>query len=190
MSVWWIGVDPGGRWTGLALVNPHHQYVTGLCVTRVTDAPTRLGVGNDYLDAVCAGLQELRDHAVAADPQAVVMVALEDVAAPNPHLGITDPADIIRAAFVYGAVRRDYPGAVIVDLGENGSSFQAAYPPPLRKHRSPGATPGGFTSAERPHMRSALDVAHKGPAAERTQILAAATPRQSVPIRSKGTTRR
>ena len=189
MSVWWSGVDPGGRWTGLALLNAQHRYVTGLCITRVTEAPTRLGVGNDYLDAVCEGIAALQAHAVAIDPGASVMVALEDVDRPNPHLGITDPADIIRAGFVYGAVLRDYPGAVIVDLGENGSALQVAYPPPLRKHRSPGAEQGGFTSEERPHLRSALDVARRGPASERIQI-AAAFPRQSVPIPPKGKTRR
>jgi len=184
MTSWWIGADPGGRWTGLALTTARGQYVRGLCITRTTHEPTRLGLGADYLAQVCDAILELQIWAGERTP-GLPLVAVEDIDRPNPHVRITDPSDIIRAAMVQAAIRRDHPDAVIIALGKNGSHDPGLYPPQLRPIRSPGADPAGFSTEERPHIRSAFDIAKAGPGADRVRTRAAAIPRPQLPFKSR-----
>lgn len=127
-----LGVDPGGRWTGLVVVE------RGRAVARATvERGSRVGDGStdhDYLDDVVVELD------AAHTRYGVELVAVEDVRRPVPQAGHrpTNPAGIIAAAVVLGRVigwadERGRPVA-IVPPGGHGSSPRAAYPPELRRH--------------------------------------------------------
>lgn len=173
----WVGVDPGARWTGV--------------VGRIGSRPVWHAVldGDDgppwpdparfeaIRDAVLVARDELL--AVAPGPR-VVMVGIEDVGTPNPHLGTINPENVIRLGVVVGWLRATFPKHVMVPPGGHGSRPLATYPAELvtaqeRAHALRARTlrePAPQNSRAR-HARSAWDVA--GAAALQSRI-AAATP--------------
>jgi len=142
-----VGVDPGGRWTGIVL-----RRGDDICEWSTVTANSDGLPSADYLAAVC-NLVILYRGQTGSHPGAVV-IAVEGVKAPNPHVGMSNPLGIMGTAMVLGAVLRDFPGAVVVPPGGNGSGPMLAYPEALRPTRGKGAGKDGLR-----HCRSAWDVA-------------------------------
>jgi hypothetical protein len=182
MGETWIGVDPGARETGLAVVaGPdvpgmerllHHEVIA-----REPDQSVR-----EYALTVLRQLDRARwaHAAIVADPplvgaaeenglgEAVLPpVAVEGVLPPNPHLGMVAVGCQQDTAVVLGAVLGYDRDAVVVRPGRHGRQLLVSYPPVLRGPRERG--PYGSTSNPLRHCRSALDVARQGPRTRRLQ---------------------
>ena len=147
-----LGVDPGGRQTGVVVVDDRGRLRGRATVRRpakVRDG--RLDVA--YLAAVtaevAAGVAVARGAELAVD-----VVAVEDVRRPTPQAGArpTNPAGIIAASGVAGAVLAWAAGrGLTVELvapARHGKAPRQTYPDELREHE-----------------RSAWDVAHAARAA-------------------------
>lgn len=142
-----IGVDPGGATTGVVVRQA--DRLLAACSIGSSDHATLA----PYLEEVVAAVIGYRDVHQADG------VAVEDAIPPNPHLGVSNPAGIIEAAKVLGAVLAFVPDAVIVRPGRHGApvanrrELEARYPAGLI---GPRETKG--TGALR-HVRSAWDIA-------------------------------
>lgn len=159
-----IGVDPGGRSTGLVLVDtataPGDDSLLG-CTTvdRAQDGRPLTDVPADYLTRVMAVVLTWSRFA------GTELLAIEGLNRPSGHVRILDPSGLIATAHVIGAIRgRAWSTpTVLVAPGRNGTSLPwTAYPTPIR-----GKSPAGQDA--RRHMRSAYDVALAGPAALRLE---------------------
>lgn len=172
-----VGVDPGGRDTGIAVVDvpavPAYstpRLLASTTVRRADDGPlTR--IPRDYLLDVNAAILHY-----LADPiryglntgTAVELIAIEGVEAPggfaNGRKQLLDPAGIIATAQVLGAVlgRAWSVPVVVVRPGHNGRVL------PLTRYPEPLATKGKGHDKRR-HERSAYDCAVHGPALARLQ---------------------
>lgn len=136
-----VGVDPGGTWTGLVARRGDHL---------LDAAVLRREVGQPDVRWVARVLWEIEVLSGGPDP---VVVAVESVVAPTGRLGMISLEGLIGCAAVYGAIIGEYPEAVTVSPGGHGSAVLAAYPPALRAR---GETAG--TGRWR-HARSAWDIA-------------------------------
>lgn len=162
-----LGVDPGGRWTGLALIDTHTNATAGgslvatpallssTTIERTDDGPPTY-VPPHYLRAVNAAIVE----ALASWP--VDLIAVERIERPkgfaNGKKHTIDPAPLLAAAIVFGAVagRAWTVDLVAIRAGGNG------YALPLNRYPDPLATAGKGHDKRR-HERSAYDVACQGP---------------------------
>lgn len=153
-----IGVDPGGRETGIVTVHRDEPLTAKVLVRAGTDDMP----GLLYLEQV---LTEIADQAAAATlftGARTWSVAVEGVKRPNPNVkrrdgnSLTDPTGIIGTAIVLGAVLARYGHlAVLVPPGGNGTARSIhLYPVILRP-----ATGRGKGHDLLRHARSAFDVA-------------------------------
>lgn len=156
-----VGIDPGGRDTGLILVDG--ARVSG---RSVRSGGELLPVSQDYVQAVLAEVAEL----VASTSERVV-VCVEGVTRPSWHVqasashgAAANPTGLIAAAVVLGAVMGAYPHAVVVPPGGNGSKPLGAYPAGLvsEGERRKSGWELRVGSGKLRHQRSAWDVAVKG----------------------------
>lgn len=155
-----LGVDPGGKSTGLA-VRHGAELLEHATVTRAADEDTvrGIGVGPAYLTAVLRRVAEL------LEAHGCRLIAVEGVTKPNPHVtrrngkSLTDPTGILGAAMVLGAVIGAHPEAVIVPPGGNGSRVLALYPLELVGSREAAAGRNRIGMGQLRHARSAFDVA-------------------------------
>ncbi len=135
-----LGIDPGGRATGYCLLDGDTLLSAGV-VTRD---------GEDWARYYA----ELTDLVPATLPPLVV--AIEGLSKPCPHLGLTNVSGLISTARVLGVVEAHAHvhghHVVIIPPGRNGSAPLATYPPALVGPRDNG---GGILR----HARSAYDVA-------------------------------
>jgi hypothetical protein len=151
----WIGVDPGARWTGIVAVE--NGRVAACVVIDWNYYPDR------YLDQV---EQRISIAVAALSPSA--QVAIEDVNAPSPHMGLARPADLIALGRAVGYLQRAFPGALLIPPNKHGSRPWATYPAELltaREQANAKAKPlavAGQSSLMR-HARSAYDVALAAP---------------------------
>lgn len=153
MTVPVVGVDPGGRSTGV--VTRHADRLLYAATV------TRDGTLADYLTEVTCTVTKavacaVTDQAGTTDPIVTPIVAVEDLNEPTPHLGLTNVRGLIGAAEVLGAVLHAYPTAVLVPPGRHGSAPLDTYPPALV-----GARERQGTGKAR-HVRSSWDVAGLG----------------------------
>lgn len=217
-----LGIDPGGRFTGLALTARDRDPRTG--TPRLVTAGVLTRPAGPLLDPVglprwvaqvleaVAGILEAGASLVggmvteqaetlaylpAADatgPAPTVrpataadllelgglIVAVESLTAPKGFAGgeraPIDPAGVIAAGVVLGAVLAAYPSAVVVDPGGNGSNPVDTYPTGIRK----GAKLGGPST----HARSAFDVAFRAKATAAMRATFAAQPPTGPPARA------
>lgn len=163
-----LGVDPGGRDTGIAVVDvaataaySTPTLLASTTVHRADDGPLT-HVPETYLRDVLAVILTLREDPAGLAPD-VELIAVEGVEAPNWHHGgkakPIKPDAIIATAQVLGAVLgRSWTVPVVrVRPGRNGHALPLdAYPGYL-------ATKGKGQDKRR-HERSAYDVACQGPA--------------------------
>lgn len=168
-----LGIDPGGRWTGFAVIDTAHNHagphggpliatpdlVASSTVERDPEG-TMTQVPRGYLLDVVATAREL------VQLYSVDLVSVERVTPPNwHHRGKAKPVRpdaIIATGVVFGAVfGREY-GVPIVAVPNvaNGRSL------PLDRYPTPIATAGKGNDKRR-HERSAYDVALRGPHAVR-----------------------
>ena len=133
-----VGVDPGGRTTGVVLVDQGGALLAHAQLTR----KERVGDGSvsvAYVDRVIGACRRLVDECAAAG-EGAPLVAVEDVRRPVPQAGSrpTNPAGIIAASWVAGAVIEWARAAgLVVDVVEpagHGAQTAAAYPAALRRH--------------------------------------------------------
>jgi len=142
MSQTVVGVDPGGRQTGVVTRRGERLFY-GATVTREVPMPAYVAEVVDTIRRACG-------MAPGGD---LLVVAVEGVNAPSPHLGLTNVAGLLDTAMVLGAVLHAYPEAVVVPPGGHGSAPLATYPSALV---GKGEVVG---TGKRRHMRSAWDAA-------------------------------
>ena len=110
-------------------------------------------------------VQEQRpDHLWPRDLREPVPIAVEDVVAPNPHMGLTNVSALIETARLVGYLQAVYP-VVLVPPGGHGKAPLQTYPAALVGPRETAGT------GRRRHLRSAWDVA--GAASGAARIAAA-----------------
>jgi hypothetical protein len=155
----WIGVDPGARYTGVV---GHHE---GVATWTVID---REHHGQRYLEAIEQAIHDAWNDLASFSPG----VAIEDVNAPSPHMGLARPADLIALGRVIGYLQRAFPAALLIPPNKHGSRPWGTYPRELltaREWTNAQAKPlaiAGQSSLMR-HVRSAYDVAQAAPMAAR-----------------------
>jgi hypothetical protein len=142
-----VGVDPGGRSTGICARGNDVVLVSVLIPRPGRDPLPRSADLRRVVVIIEAVCRQLR--AAGWTPH----VAVEDVVAPNPHLGMSNPVGLLGTAMVLGAVLSRWPGAAIVAPKGHGSAPLAAYPTELV---GPTETAG---TGKRRHLRSAWDIA-------------------------------
>lgn len=145
-----VGIDPGGKESGLVLLElPRCDVLRACVVTR--DATGKLPDGQ-YITEVMETVAEYCAQGVEGGHE--VLVAVEGLVHPNPHMGLANVMGLIGAGMVLGAVIRDYPDAGIIRPNKNGSRSLDTYPAKLQPKRGSGK---GMDRLR--HARSAYDVA-------------------------------
>jgi hypothetical protein len=133
-----LGVDPGGRTTGLCLCDG--REVLGWQLVKRGTQPF-----DTYLMNVLGRISGL-----ALSGQAI---AVEDLVDPNPHLGITAVRGLLDTAQVIGAIRATLD-VTMIRPGGHGSNILRSYPPELV-----GPREGPSGKGKMRHVRSAFDIA-------------------------------
>lgn len=161
MSRPWVGVDPGGRDTGIVL--RHAGRAVGAYVVTRTGPPGAdlddwaEGDWDAYLGEVLGTVDQLLDVARRLDGGQPGAVAVEGLRNPGGRRhGKVDPVrpiDLAAAGVVLGAVKAAHPTATVVAPGGHGSGPLLAYPPELVGDREKAG------SGRLRHARSAWDVA-------------------------------
>lgn len=161
----WVGVDPGGRATGIVVRRGTELLWWAVLEREGDDDPVRgVGVAARTVEMVLAGIGTALHH---AGPGA--HLAVEGVTAPVPHINgkvrIIDPAPTIAAAVVLGGILALHPKAVVVPPNRHGHGLLMAYPPELvtDAERRSGLRREAGQSALVRHARSAWDCAGAGP---------------------------
>lgn len=151
-----LGIDPGARYTGIVL----RDGDTVLHATTLV-RPDNLQEGSpEWLLTVVE-----RVRAILATCPPGTRVGIEGIAAPKGFArgkqAAINPAPLVHAAAIYGAVLATIPDAVVVPPGGNGSQHLTHYPSVLQGRR-PADLSGDSTGAgTRDHEQSAYDVAGK-----------------------------
>lgn len=157
-----LGVDPGDRFVGI--VARRGTEVRGARILdrrRFPDAADRVGWVAVVLVAVDVELSRQADELDLGKASALatgeLVLAVEDVKAPNPHVrrrdgnALTNLDGILGTAVVVGALVAAYPDLTLVAPGGNGRAPAFGYPGELGK----GVRLGGPSD----HARAAYDVA-------------------------------
>lgn len=158
-----LGVDPGARETGLAVLDRVGADIRPRLLTSTT---IRRQVGDDLLDvppAYLAGIAgTIRD---AIRTLGVELIVVERVQRPAWRIAgkvsPTDPTAIIATGVVLGAIlARSWTPAelVVAPTGRHGSAPLETYPDRLRPARGSGKGTDRLR-----HERSAFDLAARGP---------------------------
>lgn len=174
-----IGVDPGGRQTGL-VVRCGDSCLAADLVTR--EGPETFPEA-DYLGEVVEAIGGLVVYASQDLPELFgagwPRVAVEGVVHPNGHVRMINAAGLLGTATVLGAVLAHFPAALVVPPAGHGAGPRQAYPaalwPPTEK-RGAGRCR---------HLRSAWDIAEAGAFLARLEVGrdAAENVAQAVPLR-------
>ena len=154
-----VGVDPGGRTTGIVAILSGGVVRTATVTNPGELLPLEVGYLVDVVETV-------RDM-VGGDGSAANLF-VEDVKRPSWHVArdakrgaATDPTGLLATAQVLGAIRAAFPTAVLVPPRRNGSKPLGAYPEALvsaGERRKPGWQTRVGTGKMR-HLRSAWDIA-------------------------------
>lgn len=138
-----VGVDPGGRTTGVVSVNGSTVVYSAL-VTRTADQ----AFGQYALEVV----DTVRIAVSAFWPT----INVEDLVEPTPHLGLTSVKGLIDTARLIGYLEAELPNYGIVRMvrpNNHGGDPLAAYPPELVGSREKVGT------GKLRHVRAAYDIA-------------------------------
>jgi hypothetical protein len=156
----WVGIDPGAKETGIILRDGRTIVLAEVVTNWYYQHGDPSSVGADYLTNVVA--TAAKATTTLTD---LAEVAVEGVKKPCPHLGLTDPSAIIGAGIVLGAVLLEFPAAVVVPPGGNGSGMLDGYPAGLvtDAERRGGLNRKAGQSAHIRHCRSAWDVSLAAP---------------------------
>jgi hypothetical protein len=168
----WVGVDPGGSYTGVVVRHGdrllHHQLVVR---TEDEDVIRGVGVGARYLADVLQAIVTAR-CSVPVDQHQLVQFAVEGVVPPSPHMKLADgrarrtnPGPTIGTGMVLGAILGAWPNAVIVPPNNHGHGMLGSYPEPLvtAAEARRGLRRQAGDSSDIRHCRAAWDCAGRGP---------------------------
>lgn len=151
-----LGIDPGARYTGVVIRDGDVVLHSSTLVR-----PKELESGTDWALRVLDQIRVIKSEFGVHLP-----VAIEGISDPkgfqHGKQAAINPKDIIRAGIVLGALVAEFPDAVIIAPGNNGSQHYTHYPAVLIGRRPvdlPGDSQGAGT---RGHEQSAYDVAGKG----------------------------
>lgn len=141
-----VGVDPGGRQTGL-VIRAGDKLVDACVLKREGDEklPTP-----GYLTEVFLGVDDYLERA-GFD----AILAVEGLVHPEPHMDLVNVLGLVGTGMVLAVVIAMWPDAVVVRPRGHGDLPPLAYPEPLR----PRARRLG---GESKHARSAWDIAGAG----------------------------
>lgn len=159
-----IGIDPGGRYTGL-VARRDNVLVEWEVIDRLSPRvhPPSDSARVDGIRAVCSLISSWEFDHFFAGP---ACVAIEDLVDPTPQMGMMSVRGLLGTAEVIGAVLSRWPKAVMVPPGGHGAvpdgltgplldAYMAEqYPAGLIGTRERGAYQGRLR-----HCRSAWDVA-------------------------------
>ena len=163
----WVGVDPGGRSTGIVTRNGD-LLVAATVVTRDGPPSSTLsdwtaGAWQAYLADVLEAVEDVGDRYTTP-----ASVAVEGVNNPGGRshgvIAPIRPIDLAGLGVVIGALAVRWPDLVVVPPGGHGSGPLAVYPPPLV---GPNESAG---KGRLRHARSAWDIA--GAAAQAAALTA------------------
>lgn len=149
-----IGIDPGGRATGV-VVRYDSRLVWAALLTRSGDADFPDG---GYVCEVVDAIFDAERWAPDLADGIPATVALEGLRRPGGHARdrdshLIDPTGVMGTAMVVGAVLANWPDAVLVAPGGHGSGPLATYPAELVGEREQVGT------GRLRHLRSAWDIA-------------------------------
>lgn len=152
-----VGIDPGGRNTGL-VVMVDGRLAGGTVIVRKGKDPLPDAA---YLLEVLEMASGYVDAGDNASRGLGAIVAVEGLTKPTGFRasggkGLLNPLDLAGPAMVIGAVLAHWPGAIIVPPGGNGSKPLYSYPPEIQPRA------GGKGSDRNAHARSAWDIALAG----------------------------
>ena len=170
-----VGVDPGGRQTGL-VVRWGDELLAADLITR--DGP-EVFPGAAYLIEVIDAVGGLAVYAGQEAPDARRVIAVEGVVHPSGHVRMINAAGLLGTATVLGAILASWPAALVVPPAKHGGGPRQAYPNPIWP---PGDKKG--TGRYR-HVRSAWDIAEAGAFLARLEVGRAAVENvgRTVPLR-------
>lgn len=151
-----IGIDPGGRSTGLVLM-VDGALLDFAVIERKGKEPLP---GPDYLGEVVQAVRNMmldKDDLSDVYPyRSPLLIAVEGIEKPKSHIDgrkrFLDPLALVGTAAVWGHVIGTF-GTVAVPPGGNGSKPFYAYPEAIRPK------PGGKGTDRLRHARSAWDIA-------------------------------
>lgn len=144
-----VGVDPGFRQSGVIARRGNEVLDHGV-ISREGEGPP----DGPYVGRVLQAVSDARRRfAGSGGDRPDVLVAVEGVIKPNPHMGLTDVTGLLGAAVVLGGVLAIWPDAVVVRPRRHGRGGQLAYPAELWGERE-----GPEGQGWRRHCRSAWDV--------------------------------
>lgn len=146
-----LGIDPGGRWTGLAARQGDVPLWASL-VTRMEQGPIP---GPKYLGEVIDEVEMALDALGQLEQGGDVILAIEAMVEPKGYR-ITSPAGLIGPAMVLGALLGYFDSPLLVPPARHGQGPQQAYPPSFWGAQEKAGT-GRFR-----HIRSAWDIASAG----------------------------
>lgn len=156
-----LGVDPGGRNTGIVLRDRDRLVGWQLAVRR---SSARMVDGAYVRHVLGCCLTVLRDGGVDPSDRDSYVVAVEEVAYwPERGPARRDQRGLYGTAMVLGAILARWPDAVIVDAGRGVANLHPqAYPPEIRPPVN------GAGKDRLVHVRAAWDHSHAGETAWRT----------------------
>lgn len=151
-----IGIDPGGRSTGIVLMVGGKLVDFAVIERKGKDPLPDAG----YLREVGSAAGRMAGTLIPGYP----LIAVEGLSKPtgfrkgaaSGQKGFLNPLDLAGPAMVIGALVVTFPGAVMVEPRGNGSKEWFAYPEQIRPK------PGGKGADRLRHARSAWDVALAG----------------------------
>lgn len=143
-----LGIDPGSAQTGLCVVERGN-----VLAVEVLERPKAISI-DSWCAFVCRNLDDF--------VRGVNLVAIEDINAPNPHMGMTNPRPHMETSRLIGSIvtyidNRFVCDVVMVPPGGHGSNPLATYPTELVGPNEPKGT------GRLRHARSAWDVAMAAP---------------------------
>lgn len=154
-----VGIDPGGRQSGLVARLGDQLLAADLLTRDGADVfPTAA-----YLAEVVQAIVGLEAYVYADHGPAVI--AVEGVVHPSGHVRMINAAGLLGTATVLGAILLRYPAAIVVPPAKHGAGPRKAYPARLWP---PTETKG---TGKHRHVRSAWDVAQGGLLLSRMQII-------------------
>lgn len=159
-----LGIDPGGRHAGVVL-----RVGNQLLAHQVIEvAPPRTDITAKHTKATLAAIEAVLNGCPAKDNPdwQPLLVAVESVVQPTPHMGVIAVLHLLGTATLYGAcLAHPWPGRVIeVRPGGHGKGLLGSYPDDLvtAAERRKGLQRQAGDSALIRHCRSAWDVAGEG----------------------------
>ncbi len=147
-----IGIDPGAKYTGVSVRDKNIVLLSSTYVR-----PDTTNIVSWAVEVVKRVHEEIRTlYPTAA-------IGIEGVTVPNAYnqgkLTMLSPKYIIYTGILVGAFANQYPEAVIVRPGKNGSQATGTYPPELSGRRPKTLQGESKGAGTRNHEKSAWDIA-------------------------------